>query len=122
MNSAAAVAAHTNPTATALATLRRHQSHSTIGAISSTWLGFEYVAMPRRIAAKKSVARPMRNRGGVAPARSLYSHRKYAANTSVKWKISGVRNTTYTGTHVAPTNASVNASAGPGRVRCASSR
>ena len=40
------------PTANALPTLRRHHSHSTIGAINRAWLGFEYVAIPRRMAAK----------------------------------------------------------------------
>jgi hypothetical protein len=37
----------------------------------------------------------------------------------VKLKISGVRNTAYTGTALAPTNANVNASANPGRERAA---
>src|SRR5581483_6360346 len=84
VNRAAAVATHTAPIATPLANLRRHHSHSTIGPIRSAWLGFEYVAMPRRTAAMTSVERRMRKRGGDAPARSLYSQKKYAANTSAK--------------------------------------
>src|SRR5215471_10608839 len=60
------------------------------------------------MAARMSVHAPRKTDGCSSGNTSLYTQRKYARNTSAKWNISGVRNTMYTGTQVAPTNASAN--------------
>ena len=68
------------------------------------------------MAAITSDAAPFKG-GASGRATSLYSQKKYATKMIEKLKISGIRNTAYTGTTEAPRNASVNASAGPARER-----
>ena len=96
----------------------RHQRRRTSGATSGAFSGLEYTAMPRSAAARRSDVRPFSHQPSGSPT-SLYSHKKYATNTTAKLKISGVRNTAYAGTTLAPTNASVKNSDGPGLPRAA---
>src|SRR5262245_5601416 len=113
-NHPAVVAANARPTTAPRANLRRHHHSATSGRTSGRLVGFEYAADPRSTAAATSEPSPARRRGVFSAATSLYSHRKYATKTSAKLKRSDVRNTAYTGTVDAPTNASVNSSAGMG--------
>src|SRR5262249_43497846 len=96
------------PNARPLVMRRRQKAHMTGGATSSACVGFEYVTTPSSTAATMSVHSPRKTDGCSSGSTSLYNQRKYARNTSAKWNISGVRNTRYTGTQVAPTKASAN--------------
>ena len=100
--SAAAVTTARAPIVTPQNHRRRSQARTTSGATSNPiGSGFEYVAMPSRRAATRSVHRPPRPAPGFA---SLYNHRKYATNTTETLKISGIRKAPYTGRTEAPRN------------------
>src|SRR5437879_5605740 len=94
-------AANRAATTNALENCRRHNINTTRGATSGACVTFEYVAIPRRVAATPSDDTPRKSaaRGTVS---SLYNQTKYATKTTAKLNRSDVKNTAYTGTTAAP--------------------